>query len=280
MIYNLRIKTNSLLQKFTSRESSFIPFSMKIGSKQVQILSPLANFWGAGLTKVGRLSFIGECEDQKVKVYSAFSPGQARLIWEISNHKFKNVSFPKVIAYDDFLIAEEWIEGVSGTNLSRTDLIEAATYLNNFFEEVSHFVPSDEKNNIFDYFEDYLKPRLVPWISIPQFRAVYDRWCTALSSVSSKLPVKLSHPDASHSNLIKEKKSGRIFIIDNELVGWSRSAVLNKRNSIVRPVLGIGTSFSDLQIQSFVEETARLREIASDLDCGRFNQALSKATSG
>src|SRR5690606_23608874 len=121
-----------------------------------------------GITKAGRLSFRGECDGRPVKVYSAHSPLQSALRRTIQSVPIAGCSFPDIVASDDQLVAEAWIDGTSAASLSGEDDPYARTALQEFMESCRL---SSAMANIaaahagsFCYLEDYLLKRLGVWI--------------------------------------------------------------------------------------------------------------------
>ena len=91
------------------------------------------------------------------------------------------------------------------------------------------------------------------------------------------METRLSHPDLSKSNLLRENSSGRIFVIDNELLGVGHGWILDKKNSLLAtdptPEPGMEGLPAD-----FIQACWKLRKIGSALDAGNLVLAAKLAS--
>jgi len=254
--------------------------TIKIADSVVTRLSPLGNPKTPGITKAKRLSFRGYINGQKVKVYSGFSSDQVALRLALQNKEMKGMYFPKIIASNERLVAEEWIEG---SPINDEIIHRAQQNVLGFFEyihsdsERMDFI--DKHSKAFCYFEDYLLKRIGEWRYLSSIEKFLSLWADEYRKRKSIIPIRLSHPDLSKANLIKQKSTNNIYSIDNELVGVGRGWVLDLRNSLLGMNCMDNNRYFFNSIKDFVELSWSLRRIGSALDNGEVNKAIAIADS-
>lgn len=269
-----------LLRAARSRRLADFPGSLVVGGQRVSELHPLGGFHRPGITKAGRLSFRGLCAGRMVKVYSVHSPAQAALRLAVRDLTIGGCAFPEVIAADEHLIAEAWIDGEPAESLSGEARAAALAAVDRFLaartSEPSLLDLAARHADAFCYIEHYLFARLGPWQHWDPVRSFIADWHAARERLAAPLPAYLSHPDVSGSNLLRERSSGRLLIIDNELLGVGPGWILDGRNAWqggTRPLPA-----ADGVPVSFIEMTWRLRLLGSALDAGNFRLAAAIAS--
>ena len=258
------------------------PGTISVAGKIVTDLTPQGAYRQPGITKVGRLSFSGVCEERKVKLYSVHSPKQAKLRIAIENTELGVHYFPKVIAHDRKYIVEEWISGLTFNQLKRAHREMAQDEIKHFFlqcaESQELLQLAAKYRDSFCYFRDYLLKRLQPWHALDYVREFLDFWHDSFHAVKAHIPLRLSHPDISLANILMEKKTNRLVVIDNELLGVGRGWILDTKNSLLNEFAPIALDNPTSQaIMGFLKLSWQLRQLGSLLDAGNFENAYSTA---
>ena len=258
-----------------------IPGEIVISGQVISDLKALGGYHKPATTKAGRLSLSGRLSDgQRVKVYSAFGPKQLSLRLAVQQvQPLAGLHFPRVLAVDDHFIAEEWIEGASLKKLPLTVVQTASNTVSGFLQacaldpSLQHL--AQQHPNAFCYLDDYLMVRLQPWAQWHPVHQLLHQWQPALRAVEGKLPVRLTHPDLSLANLVVQHDTGKLFVIDNELLGVGRGWMLDGKNSFcsAHPL----SSSWDEPTQRLVNLAWRLRKVGSALDAGQFKLAAAVA---
>lgn len=217
---------------------------------------------------------------QKVKVYSLFSSEQGALRLALQDMQpFERLHLPALLARSNTLVAEEWIDGQPLSKLSRAQLRQ-------YSQTIQAFLHACQNNSIlqslaeqhlgaFCYINDYLLPRLKPWANWQPVARLLLQWQQARDATLAKVPSHLSHPDLSLSNLIVQRHTGKLYVIDNELLGVGPGWILDGNNSFCRqhPM----QLAWDSDIKHFVKVAWRLRLVGSALDAGLFARAADLA---
>jgi len=251
--------------------------SISIGNRLIVDLEPLGRRKNPGKTKVGRLSFKGRYGKQTVKVYSTFSRQQTALRIALQNQKFGECTFPDIVAASDTLIAEAWIDGTTVAALERDERAKADVAVGALLAEMQGrpdlIEMASSFADAFDYFNDYLIPRLEPWTALDDIGRFAASWRDLYAQMARDLPRRLSHPDLSADNVIREHNTGRFFVIDNELLGVGHGWIIDQRNSC------IGTQGAVLPSSAapLAEMAWRLRRLGSALNAANLQQALAFA---
>ncbi|WP_395502167.1 hypothetical protein [Ectopseudomonas mendocina] len=263
-----------LLSLGQRHQLSDFPGAIRVAGFEVTGLKPLGGFFQPGVTKAGRLSFTGYCDGQKVKVYSVHSPAQSLLRQDLQQLNFSSCAFPELVAIDENLVVEAWVEGKA------VSLLKGAAYHDAQLNIERFLIENLERNDLqsiairhskaFCYLQDYLLSRLGVWRHWSLIANFVERWQACYSEISTLLPCRLSHPDLSAANLVREHSTGRILIIDNELIGVGRGWILDGRNSLLRT--DIDSKALSLLPRDFLESTWRLRQLGSALDANDFSQ--------
>ncbi|MVW76084.1 hypothetical protein [Pseudomonas xionganensis] len=273
---NLCVRAGRRLQALgQQRALRSFPGSIRVAGMQITGLRPLGGFQQPGVTKAGRLSFAGYCEGRKVKVYSAYGPAQIALRQAVQGLDLDGCGFTELLAVDDELVVEAWVEGCSVTQLPGDQQLAAAERVRQLLHELHHGKASlalaTAHDQAFCYLQDYLLVRLGVWRHWSLVADFLQQWQARYAELGERLPVRLSHPDLSAANLVLEQGSGRLLIIDNELLGVGRGWILDGRNSLLHADLCNegGQPVPD----DFVQMTWRLRQLGSALDANDFSRA-------
>lgn len=247
-----------------------------VGGKTISALRPLGRYHTPGVTKAGRLSFQGVCEGRKVKVYSALRPEQVALrlaVQSLSNGKW---GFPEVVAYDQALIVEAWVDGVGVTQSGPTGrkLAEAAVheFLQGCWHDQRFGEIASENLRAFCYLDDYLLPRLGVWRHLSVVSEFVDTWQRMYEQAF--LPIMLSHADLSADNVLIETGTNRVMFIDNELLGVGKGWVLDPLNSFLGDEFDVVKEAPVPIDRGFVELTWALRKAGSAFDAGDPRRAV------
>lgn len=250
----------ALLRK--SKGGRFLDLS--VGGELICDVTPLGNWLTPGVTKAGRISFRGMLCGKKVKIYSVHSPEQVALRIFLSEVSFAGFAFPAVLAYDDRLVVEEWIEG---RQMKATADFETkvAMIIDELHESTVLIKKEWLKASPFCYFQDYLIPRLERWLAVRQVADFIDLWRDAKASLGTTLKPQLCHPDLTFRNMIECPNSGRPVIVDNELLGVSSGWVLDWYNAGIAGV-GMDKFSSNEELHSFTQLSWKLRRMGSLLD--------------
>ena len=265
------------LRFLRSKKYSQLPGAINVAGVRISELQPLGGYHYPGVTKAGRLSFAGVCDGRRVKVYSGYSAAQNLFRKELQALSFESCAFPEIIAVDDKLVVEAWIDGVPVSRLDKVEQRIAAQAVSHFWEEARSredvLELAERHRDSFCYFRDYLVARIgvwQHWEPVAEFLALWER---EFSRLSGSLPVRLSHPDLSASNLVKDSSSGRIVVIDNELIGIGCGWILDSRNSLLGEYVPVDSSAS-IPLE-FVDLCWRLRQLGTALDAGDFSKATA-----
>lgn len=262
-----------------NRSGDVFPGTFDVAGHRIVEIRLLGGYHRPGITKAGRLSVRGVCAGRPVKVYSAHSVGQVRLRQALQEIALPGgLRFPELVASDDTLVAERWVDGVSLTDLRGRALADAAEQVRQFLHDCAANPALRDLAIRFDgafcYLEDYLLPRLGAWRNVREIAGFSVRWQSAYAAVQPRLPRQLSHPDLSLANLVLEKGSGRLFIVDNELLGVGGGWILDWHNSLLREMQLPPLDPPDAALAEFVELTWKLRRLGSALDAGDFRRAM------
>ena len=106
----------------------------------VRFKSTRISIFKPAITKAGRLSLQGRMPDnQKVKIYSCFSPAQTNLRLRLDSLNVEQtLYFPRLVLYDDFFLVEEWINGIPLNELPHDEAMQYVPHIESFLTQVQH----------------------------------------------------------------------------------------------------------------------------------------------
>lgn len=255
-----------------------VPSYLCVGNTPLSDLKALGSgIFKPAITKAGRLSLQGRMpENYKVKIYSGYSPAQISLRKGLDQLQIDlPILFPRVILNDDLFLVEEWINGTPLNELPPAKAMDYAVKVEALLKQFQNnpiLIALAEKHvGAFCYLNDYLISRLRIWVQWQPVKALIEEWRRTENDVIDLLPKFLSHPDLSLSNLILEQSSGKLYVIDNELLGVGRGWVNDGKNSFCRERFKSDTS--NTLTQRFAALSWQLRLVGSALDGGDFARA-------
>jgi len=258
------------------------PGKITVNGKVITDLVPLGGYRQLGITKAGRVSFSGLFEGKRIKVYSVYSADQAKLRASIESTDLGRQFFPRLVVSDKNHMVEEWIDGLPLKKLDRSGFERATEEIERFLSECRNskelIQVAAHHGGAFCYFQDYLIKRLEPWHVLDFVQEFILSWQDAYERVKDNIEVRLSHPDLSEANILRENKTGRFVVIDNELLGVGRGWILDRRNSFLKDFPGNAETHLNSGIgKGFINESWRLRLIGSALDANDFERAYTIA---
>lgn len=185
---------------------------IKIGRFIIKDLRPIrSNFINVN----GNFSAYGFIKKRKVKVYSPNDENQINLRLKISNSNLSKY-FPKLITFNKNFIVEEWIDGQTLKD-KRISEIKKKMISNRMYLIIKELKKLSFNNIAFDY--------------IGHIYARSGKKRDKLFYKLKKLPIYVNHNDLTLSNIILQKN--RLYIIDNEFLGYNNGWILNLKNSFL-----------------------------------------------
>ena len=220
-------------------------------------------------------------EGKKVKVYNAYSAKQAKLRVRLESTDLGQRFFPRLVVSDNTYMVEEWIDGLPLKKLDCSLFERAADEIKRFLSECQNskelIQVAAHHAGAFCYFQDYLIKRLEPWRVLDYVQEFILSWQDSYEKVKDNIEIRLSHPDLSEANILLEK-TGRLVVIDNELLGVGRGWILDRRNSFLKDFSGNAEAHSNRGGEKgFLDESWRLRLIGSAFDASDFKRAYTIA---
>ncbi len=196
---------------------------------------------GRPRSKAGNLAWFARTrtDGRPIKILRCASSAQAELIDTTSRDPLLSGHLPSPVFRVAEYVAAEWIEG-EGLEWSRLRHDEELREKVAFIQASVHSraAPATTHGS-FDY-ERFMLDRARGLSGILPLGATIDRLERDLGSGSS-LQARLSHPDITAANLVIQQGSGRLVIIDNELLNWARLPMIDLLN----------TCFSEGQSRAF-----------------------------
>ncbi len=164
-----------------------------------------------------KFSAQGYYNNKKVKIYEVLDKKQGTLREFVSNHRKLSKYFPRLIAYDEKFIIEEWLEGNTLREL-QPNWIKKIKYYFVLKRIIKLMWSIKYDKHVFDYIDH-----------------IYKRVGKTCNFDLSKIPIRINHNDLSLDNILITPDGFKI--IDNEFLGNCRGWILNLRNSFLREKL-------------------------------------------
>lgn len=212
----------------------------------------------AGISKAGLFSYSGYVDNKKVKIYSCFSDKQADLRIKMIDYNF-SCKFPLVLARRGKVLIDEWIEGETLSKLNNTLLKNKAKKVFAFMCECKNIDINNFDIESFDYLE-YLKNRIEN-SGIDRFEKLYQDWCNR--NINTEL--MLCHNDLSRDNIVFNKQTNDLYIVDNEMLGISKGWFISWKNSFMSQVGFSEDRYYQGISKSIIFETWILRKAGTEL---------------
>ena len=166
------------------------------------------------INKNKKFSATGYYKNTKVKIYEVFDQNQGNLRAFVSKNKNLSSYFPKLIAYDERFIVEEWLKGNTLME-TRPTFFKKIKYSFILKRIIKLMWSISYDKEIFDYI-DY----------------IYNRVGKTCNFDLSKIPIKINHNDLSLDNILVTSEG--LKIIDNEFLGCNTGWILNIKNSFLK----------------------------------------------
>jgi len=169
-----------------------------------------------GTSKVGHPSWIAQVDGQPVKIYECHNQVHAQFIEEVTTQPVLRDHMPKCLHRQGAYLIVEWVRGEPLTwekVRHDPDILRRVARLQASF----HSTQISSVSSSFDY-KAYLKNRLERYVGVlPLDRLTKDTYAALDHDflVSSNY---LSHPDLTARNIVVEKGTGSLKLIDNELL--------------------------------------------------------------
>lgn len=181
------------------------------------------------ISKPGNIIYVGRLETRRVKICQTFNITHARFIQRVCELPEVQDYFPRVLYRKDQYIIVEWIDGKP---LTLTSLVAKPQLLEQLvrIQATLHTQQLRDEEPAFDYVQ-FLEKRL------HQFRAILplsDSLKQILETVHNITPSaisRLSHPDVTPSNIVIQKGSGKLKLVDNELLTQSPCYLIDLFNT-------------------------------------------------
>jgi len=169
-----------------------------------------------GTSKAGHPSWIAQLDGQPVKIYECHNEVHAQFIEEVTTQPVLRDHMPKCLHRQGAYLIVEWIRGEPLTwekvrhdpdILRRVARLQASIHST----QISRVSPS------FDY-RSYLENRLERYAGVLPLDNLRKDAYAALDHNSLVSEKCLSHPDLTACNIVVEKETGSLKLIDNELL--------------------------------------------------------------
>jgi hypothetical protein len=177
------------------------------------------------ISKPGNVILTGRLGGRRVKVYQTFGAAQADLIERACALPKVRENFPRVLHRDGCYVVAEWIEGKPLTVASlvtRPGLLERFVDL----QAALHGQQLAVREPGFDYVA-FLLARLHRFRGILPLSDGLKWLLDEVQSAPDLPPPRLSHPDFTPANVVVERDSGRLKVIDNEALTQSSAYLMD-----------------------------------------------------
>jgi hypothetical protein len=189
-------------------------------------LRPIGNVRGRMITnKAGRGVLSGRWRGRKVKLYEAHNPVHARFIATMAE-RLPGL-LPETLGTRGAWVIAEWVEGTVVTDVGTRD---HCALLRSIHEVPVRSLPPAG----FCYWSDFIAPRFLRASALLGQGERAQRAIEDVEDHVSRVPFRLSHPDFTPANLVREP-AGNLKCVDNELMCFGRLPALDLCNA-VRPM--------------------------------------------
>ena len=182
-------------------------------------------------SKSGNLSWQAVMGGKLVKIYEVSSGKQAAFIREVSSLPELKSYFPEVIAAKGRYLIVEWVEG---HGLSEYEVFKHPQWVDHIakLQVILHNVrfPSDPEEEDFDYIR-LLERRLYRYCGPISLSENLRKIVSIVHENMPKESVSLSHPDITIKNLVIDKHTGSLKLIDNEFLSFNSYFLIDLFNT-------------------------------------------------
>ena len=181
-------------------------------------------------SKIDRLTFVFPFFYRRLKIYQAANSTQASFIKRaIYLPILAGYFHPITYLFNKYILAD-WVEGVTCDTLSISEKYQVINWISDL-QCMLHSIKLCEKDEQAGFsYMDYLEKRIVrfspPDQNLDQIKQ--------LRKIASSHPVnesRLSHPDVTLRNIVKNNNSGKFILVDNELLSQSPYFLLDIFNT-------------------------------------------------
>lgn len=169
-----------------------------------------------GLSRCGRLRWTARLDGRPVKILECHDAGQAAFIEQVSASKPLRGHFPEPLLREGPFLVVRWVEGAVINWRRDSRLLPAVAGLQARLHAQRELAACAAGG--FAYLA-YLEARWRRYQSIFDLQQTLEQLLGFLEERDPQLVPALCHPDLSGANLVVERSTGRLVIIDNELLG-------------------------------------------------------------
>lgn len=169
-----------------------------------------------GQSRCGRLSWTARLDDQPVKILECHDTEHARFLEQLSTHPRLGRHFPEPVLRAGPFLLVRWIDGEVVRWGRDRRLVPAVAGLQAQLH-LERSVPELPAGS-FSYLE-FLEERWRRYQSVFPLAEGFEGIRSVLDGQRPQLATALCHPDLTAANLVVERSTGRIKVIDNELLG-------------------------------------------------------------
>jgi serine/threonine protein kinase len=249
----------------------------------------LSNLKFLGISKAGNLSWSGSLGGIKVKIYRAFSPGQANFIEQISAFEGLAGFFPKVIFRKEEYLVVEWVLGKTLEELNWTSNSKWVYQIASLQSLLHNFHCSNDSTTL-DY-STYLTERLLKYLGPFELTPSLQIMLDIVKTHPTDKKAHLCHFDMTPSNIVVDPISGHLKLIDNELLAqcwyypmdfFNTYRSLQKSDAMQRLYIHSYIDVCDnldlvIENKRYFQAVWGLRVVGAMLQSGEFNRGLEMA---
>lgn len=215
-----------------------------------------------GMSKAGQLSWTAEIDGRPVKIYECQSEAHARFIEQVTDIPELQEHMPRCFLRKGTHIIVEWVLGEPlswRTARQNNDMLQRLAKL----QATVHSIQVQGASPGFDY-KRYLTERLDRYSGIlPMEGAGMAPWA-ALDHDHLASKDRLSHPDFAARNIVVEKGTGFLKLVDNELMTQNNYYLIDLFNTYWSFKQGLRSEFFEQYLTHYVERGGDLRPLVND----------------